>query len=319
MSTKLLANTDNSPACRGYPYAVDLQKVILYYGFAPVADPQAVRLWQRDLCESLGLKGRILISEHGINGTLGGPMKALKTYVKKTREYPGFGKIDFKWSDGTGKDFPKLSVKARRELVAFGAPEEIKVDLDGVIGGGVHLKPEEVNELVAERGDDVVFFDGRNAFEAKIGRFRDAVIPDTVTTRDFLQELESGKYDHLKHKAVVTYCTGGIRCEVLSVLMKNRGFAEVYQIEGGVVRYGNTFGDDGLWEGSLYTFDGRMTIDFSDHTKVLGACEVCNGQTTTFVECSNVLCVEQVLRCDTCTTPECAHDLSRQHRMDLVG
>ena len=158
-----------------------LQKVILYFGFAPVADPQAVRLWQRDLCESLGLKGRILISEHGINGTLGGDMQALKTYVKKTKEYPGFGKIDFKWSDGTGNDFPKLKVKARKELVAFGAPDEVKVDLNGVIGGGTHLKPEEVDALVAARGEEVVFFDGRNAFEAKIGKFKDAIVPDTVT------------------------------------------------------------------------------------------------------------------------------------------
>lgn len=298
---------------------MDLQKVILYYGFAPVADPQALRLWQRDLCESLGIKGRILISEHGINGTLGGSMQALKTYVKKTKEYPGFGKIDFKWSDGTGNEFPRLRVKARKELVAFGAPDELKVDLDGVIGGGVHLKPAEVDQLVANRGEDVVFFDGRNAFEAKIGRFRGAVVPDTVTTRDFIAEIESGKYDHLKDKAVITYCTGGIRCEILSVLMKNRGFAEIYQIEGGIVRYGNAFADSSHWEGSLYTFDGRMTIDFSDQTKVLGACEVCEAPTNTFRQCDNVLCVEQVLLCDGCEAPACSHDLSRQHRVELVG
>ena len=298
---------------------MDLRKVILYYGFAPVVDPQALRLWQRDLCESLGLKGRILISEHGINGTLGGPMKALKTYVKKTKEYPGFGKIDFKWSDGTGDEFPRLSVKVRAELVAFGAADEVKVDLDGVIGGGVHLKPEEVDALVSERGDEVVFFDGRNAFEAKIGRFRNAVVPDTVTTRDFIAELESGKYDHLKDRPIVTYCTGGIRCEILSVLMKNRGFGEVYQIDGGIVRYGNAFGDRSLWEGSLYTFDGRMTIDFSNDPQLLGICEACAAPTKTFRECANPLCVEQVLLCDGCAAPACAHDLSRQHRMDLVG
>ena len=298
---------------------MELQKVILYFGFAPIADPQAVRLWQRDLCESLGLKGRILISEHGINGTLGGDMASLKTYVKKTKEYPGFGKIDFKWSDGTGNDFPKLKVKARKELVAFGAPGEVKVDLDGVIGGGTHLKPEEVDALVAERGDEVVFFDGRNAFEAKIGKFKNAIVPDTVTSRDFLQEIESGKYDHLKDKPVVTYCTGGIRCEILSVLMKNRGFSEIYQIEGGIVRYGNKFGDSSLWEGSLYTFDGRMTIDFSPDTKVLGECEVCCEPTKDFRACSNDLCVEQVLLCDSCSAPDCSHDVKRQHNVELVG
>ena len=195
---------------------MELQKVILYYGFAPVADPEALKLWQRTLCESLGLKGRILVSKHGINGTLGGDMSALKKYVRATKEYPGFGKIDFKWSDGTGTEFPRLSVKSRKELVAFQTPDEVLVDKSGVTNGGKHLKPAQVNQLVEERGDEVVFFDGRNAFEAKIGKFKNAVVPDVETTHDFVAELESGKYDHLKDKPIVTYCTGGIRCEILS-------------------------------------------------------------------------------------------------------
>jgi predicted sulfurtransferase len=131
-------------------------------------------------------------------------------------------------------------VKVRPELVAFGYPDEIKVDKNGVIGGGKHLRPAQVDELVAQRGDDVVFFDGRNAFEAQVGRFKNAVVPDTVTTRDFVSEIESGKYDHLKDKPIVTYCTGGIRCEVLSSVMKTRGFKEVYQIDGGIVSYGKS-------------------------------------------------------------------------------
>ena len=108
---------------RGAP--VTLQKVILFYGFAPVSDPTALRLWQRDLCENLDLTGRIIISQHGINGTLGGSMRALKKYVRKTREFPGFGKIDFKWSTGTGDDFPKLVVRVRDEIVSFGAADEL--------------------------------------------------------------------------------------------------------------------------------------------------------------------------------------------------
>ena len=171
---------------------MDLQKIILYYGFAPVPDPEAMKLWQRTLCESLGLKGRILISKHGINGTLGGDMEALKKYARATKEYPGFNKIDFKWSDGTGNDFPRLRVRSRSELVAFGATEELKVGPKGIIGGGKHLKPEEVNQLVSDRGDEVVFFDGRNAFEAQIGKFKNAVVPDVETTHDFVKEIESG-------------------------------------------------------------------------------------------------------------------------------
>ena len=184
---------------------MELQKVILYYGFTPLSDPEAVMLWQRTLCESLNLKGRILLSTHGINGTLGGDMSALKRYIRQTKLYPGFKGVDFKWSDGTGRDFPRLRVRVRDEIVSFGAPGELVVDENGVVDGGVHLRPEQVHQLVAERGDDVVFFDGRNAFEAKIGRFKNAVVPDVSTTRDFVNELESGKYDHLKSRPIVTY------------------------------------------------------------------------------------------------------------------
>lgn len=278
----------------------DLQKVILYYGFTPVADPEAVRLWQRDLCEGLGLTGRILISPHGINGTLGGPMSALKRYVAKTREYPGLRHMDVKWSEGTGHDFPRLRVRARDEIVSFGAPGELAVDEHGVIGGGTHLSPREVHDLVAERGDDVVFFDGRNAFEARIGRFKGAIVPDVDTTRDFVDVLDSGVYDHLKSRPIVTYCTGGIRCEVLSSLMRARGFTEVYQIAGGVVRYGEAYGNDGLWEGSLYVFDERMTQEFGEGTAVIGRCDGCGAPTSTYRNCAEPSCRAMLLVCPVC-------------------
>jgi len=177
---------------------MNLPKVILYYIFTPLSDPAAIKIWQKNLCQSLNLKGRIIISPHGINGTLGGEMNDLKKYIRQTRSYEGFAKMKFKWSEGTGNDFPKLSVKVRAELVAFGYPNEIKVDKNGVVGGGKHLKPAQVDELVAKHGDDVVFFDGRNAYEAKVGRFKNAVVPQVETSRDFVQEIESGKYDHLK-------------------------------------------------------------------------------------------------------------------------
>jgi UPF0176 protein len=239
-------------------YNIAVQKIILFYTFTPVSEPEVLRLWQKVLCEKLHLKGRIIISKHGINGTLGGHIDDVKAYVKEVKTYSPFKNITFKWSDGTGEDFPKLSVKVRDEIVSFGAADELKVDEHGVVGGGKHLKPEEVHKLVEERGKDVVFFDGRNAYEAKVGKFKNAVVPNTATTKDFLKELESDKYNDFKDKPVVTYCTGGIRCEVLSSLMKNRGFTEVYQMDGGIVKYGEKYADDGLWEGSLYVFDNRM-------------------------------------------------------------
>ena len=276
------------------------EKIILYYAFTPIKDPEAIQLWQKTLCESLGLKGRILISKHGINGTLGGEISAIRKYVRATKEYPGFRKIDFKYSDGSAEDFPRLRVRVRNELVAFGAQEELEVGPKGIIGGGQHLEPAEVNQLVQDRGEEVVFFDGRNAFEAKIGKFRNAVVPEVETTHDFVKEIESGKYDHLKDKPIVTYCTGGIRCEILSVAMKNRGFQEVYQIKGGIVRYGEKFGDKGLWEGSLYVFDDRMKMDFSPEVKTIGECEACGGKTSNFRDCASLACRDLVLLCDSC-------------------
>jgi UPF0176 protein len=286
---------------------VAIPKILLYYVFTPLSDPDAIRLWQRDLCESLGLRGRILISKDGLNGTVGGDLPALKRYVRKTRQYAPFAGIDFKWSEGTGidesgasLDFPRLVVKVRDEIVSFGSPESLTVEAGGVVGGGTRLAPAELHQLVAERGDDVVFFDGRNAFEAEIGRFRGAVVPDVANTREFAAELDSGKYDHLKGQPVVTYCTGGIRCEVLSSLMKDRGFGEVYQLEGGIVRYGEAYGDDGLWDGSLYVFDQRMSVDFSDHAAVLGQCQVCGQGTKNMLNCRDLSCREQLVVCADC-------------------
>ena len=298
-------------------------KIILYYGFAPVADPETLKLWQSTLCESLNLKGRILISRHGINGTLGGDMDDLKKYVKQTKQYPGFKKIDFKWSEGTGNDFPRLSVKVRDELITFGASDEIEVNESGVINGGKHLTPEEVHQLVENRGDEVIFFDGRNSYEAKVGKFKNAVVPNVNTTKDFIAELESGKYDSLKSKPVVTYCTGGIRCEVLSAVMKKRGFQEVYQMSGGIVRYGEKFKDEGYWEGSLYTFDGRMTIDFSEKTHVIGKCDKCGAATKSFRNCADDYCHQLYLLCDACNSDPlnlaCTHIQSETRDPEAVG
>ncbi|MCU1559320.1 rhodanese-related sulfurtransferase [Mycetocola sp.] len=281
-----------------------ISKILLYYVFTPLADPDAVRLWQRDLAESLNLRGRILLSKDGLNGTIGGELTAVKKYLRKTREYPAFKNLDVKWSEGTGLDeggasldFPRLVVKVRDEIVSFGAPGELEVNANGVVGGGTKLQPSELHDLVAERGDDVVFFDGRNSFEAEIGRFKDAIVPDVSNTREFVAELDSGKYDHLKDKPVVTYCTGGIRCEVLSGLMKSRGFGEVYQLDGGVVRYGETYGDDGLWEGSLYVFDNRMSMDFSDHAAVVGSCAFCGAASRHMQNCADPSCRTQLVLC----------------------
>jgi UPF0176 protein len=276
-----------------------MQKIILYYKFTPVKDPATTVLWQKELCKRLGLKGRIIISKHGINGTLGGNVKDLKEYIKENN-LTIFKGITYKWSNGGADDFPRLSVKNRPELVAFSAPDEIKVNEKGVIGGGKHLKPKQVHKLIEEKKGEVVFFDGRNAYEAQIGKFKNAVVPNVRTSHDFIKEIEDPKYDGIKDKPIISYCTGGIRCEALSALMKNRGFKEVYQIDGGIVKYGEEFGDDGLWEGSLYVFDKRMDTKFSDKAKTIGICIKCSAKTSNFENCAYKPCNNLVLMCRDC-------------------
>jgi UPF0176 protein len=273
-------------------------KIVLFYAFTPLGDPEAMRLWQRDLAESLHLRGRVLVSHQGLNGTLGGDLPDVKRWLKKTRQHPALAELDVKWAEGTGDDFPRLSVKVRDEIVTFGAPDELQVDGSGVVGTGERLSPDELHELVDR--EQVTFFDGRNEYESRIGRFRGAVVPDVATTRDFVAELDSGRYDHLKDEPVVTYCTGGVRCEVLSSLMTARGFSRVYQLDGGVVRYGERVGDDGLWDGSLYVFDGRGSVEFSDHAAVIGRCEVCGTATSRMQNCVDVQCREQLVACEGC-------------------
>lgn len=276
------------------------EKVILYYKFTPIIDPQTTMYWQKALCRELGIKGRILISEHGINGTLGGDVRALKDYVKEMNTHQSFKKTIYKWSEGSAADFPRLSVKVKKEIVAFNAADELKVDEKGVVGGGKHLKPAALHKLIEEKGDDVIFYDGRNAYEAQVGRFKNTVVPDVNTSRDFIKDIEEGEISKYKDKPIVTYCTGGIRCEILSSLMKNRGYQEVYQMDGGIVKYGERFKNNGYWEGKLYVFDGRMVTAFSEDAEDLADCVHCNGKTSRFINCMNKQCNKLILVCEDC-------------------
>ena len=277
-----------------------MQKIILYYQFADIRDPSLLMYWQRSLCEKLNLRGRIIISEQGINGTLGGNIVDLKKYINETKQYSPLKDTDFKWSNGLREDFPKLSIKVREEIVTFNAKPEIKLNERGIVGGGIKLKPSDLHKLLKEKADEVIFFDGRNMHESKIGRFKGAITPRVETTREFIDEIEKPEYEKIKNKTVVTYCTGGIRCEVLSVLMKNRGFKEVYQLDGGIVKYGEKFKDEGLWEGSLYVFDGRISVKFSDKAKDIAECIYCKSKTSHYINCANKQCNKLILVCEKC-------------------
>lgn len=269
-----------------------MEKIILFYKFVPVTDPETVMFWQRNLCERLNLKGRLIISKQGINGTLGGDIKNVKMYIRDMNRHPLFKKIQYKWSDGSREDFPRLSVKVRDELVTL-APGE---DFD-VFKSTKGLKPKAWHKYL-EQNPDAIVLDARNDYESDIGAFRgkNVVKPKIKNFRDIKPELDKLP----KNQPVLTYCTGDIRCEYLSAYMKHKGFDEVYHLDGGIVKYGEEYQDDGYWEGKCYVFDKRMNLAFSENSQDIGSCVHCGNSTSNYVNCVNVACNRQILVCINC-------------------
>lgn len=269
-----------------------MQKVILYYKFVEIADPETAKFWQRNLCERLGLKGRIIIADHGINGTLGGDIKDVKAYVREMNTHPAFKGIEYKWSDGSGEEFPKLSVKVRSELVTL-APEE-NFDVFNSTRG---LRPKEWHEYIKNH-PEVTILDARNDYESDIGAFENGNVikPGIGTFKEIKREVEKLPKD----QTVLTYCTGDIRCEYLSAYMKHQGFDNVYHLDGGIVKYGEEYGDGGYWQGKCFVFDQRLNVAFSEEAEDIGECVHCQSNTSRHTNCANLACNRLLLVCERC-------------------
>jgi UPF0176 protein len=261
---------------------------LLYYKYVNLPDPIAEMAWQRQLCECLGLKGRILLAQEGINGTVAGPTAAADAYIAAMNEHAQFSGIQYKRDAADFIPFPRLRVKVRDEIVTLGA----RVD---PAQAAPKLTPAQVHELVND--PDVIFFDARNYYESAIGRFKGAVTPDVTLFKDLPEALAG--YEHLKDARIVTYCTGGIRCEKASALMRQRGFSNVSQLEGGIIEYAKAY-PDGAFEGECFVFDERMSVGFSDKPAQLGQCHWCAGSTNTYHNCVNLQCNDLILVCDNC-------------------
>jgi predicted sulfurtransferase len=270
-----------------------MNKIILFYKYIHIKNPEAMRDWQRELCEKLGLKGRILIGEEGINATVGGSPKAADQYVATMKAHELFADVDYKESMADSDSFPKLKVKVRSEIVRLGIDPKLLTPENG----GKHLTPEQTHKLLSEKPEDLVILDARNAFEAKIGKFENAIVPDIETFREFPDYVEKN-LEQFKDKQVLMYCTGGIRCERASALLKSKNVAkEVYQIEGGIHRYVEKF-PDGFFRGKNYVFDGRIAMKVNDD--ILSNCELCQNPCDDYTNCINAFCNKQFTACSSC-------------------
>ena len=269
-------------------------EVLLYYTFVRVPEPHLVRQEQEYLCSHLGLKGRILIAEEGINGTVSGPAKATAAYREFMQRHPLFRGIEFKTDPAVGHAFRKLNVRVKPELVHLGLPRT----WDAGQTTAPFIEPEAMRELLRSPREDVVILDTRSRYEVEVGKFRGAVTLPIEHFRELPEHM--GALEAYKDKTLVTYCTGGIRCEKLTGWLLQNGFEKVYQLRGGIIRYGHEVGGEGF-EGKCYVFDGRLAVEVNtvDPT-VVGHCSRCQAPTEQLVNCANADCNAHLLLCPAC-------------------
>jgi UPF0176 protein len=247
--------------------------VILFYKYIPLESPENIKNVQQLWCKELGLYGRVLLASEGINATLEGTEEHIQEYIRRMESSDEFAGIQYKKSIGTGRAFPRLQVKVRKEVVTTRVEDR---DL-GPVGGvtGAYLDPQELHRWY-ESGKDFVVIDMRNDYEYSVGRFKNSIIPGELKNfRDLPKILP--QVEDLKDKTVVTVCTGGIRCEKASGFLKKNGFSDVYQLHHGMHTYLEQF-PDGYFEGKLYVFDERkLWHPRAEDAATIGQCEFCQA------------------------------------------
>jgi UPF0176 protein len=255
--------------------------VILFYKYVPIEDPAGLVESQRALCTSLGLKGRILIATEGINATLAGPREGIEQYIAALRSDARFADIQFKTSAGDENTFPKLMVKVRPEIVTLNAGVPLVPEIEN------QLPPAEWKRLL-EEDPNAVILDTRNRYEWQLGRFENAITCDIENFKD-LPAYVDGLKEELKDRKVLIYCTGGIRCEKASALLKSKGIMDVHQLHGGIVTYQEQFGNE-HWLGECFVFDQRLSVPVPDKLVQVGQCAHTGRTTNRVVNCIHDPC-----------------------------
>ena len=256
-------------------------EVLLYYQFFSIDDPSEFAARHRDWLRKREIRGRVYVSSEGINGTVAGTPAQMNEYRDMLRSIPGCERIEFKLDTSDFIPFAKLTCKVRREIVALHAGE-----LDPAEGGR-HLQPAEWRGVL-ESGEDYTLIDVRNDYESRIGHFDGAVLPPVSNFYDFPEWLEQAQIP--KDRKILMYCTGGIRCEKFSVLMKQKGWEDVNQLHGGILNYAKEEGG-AHFKGKCFVFDDRMAVPVNRaEEQVLGVCELTDKPADTYINCANMEC-----------------------------
>lgn len=272
--------------------------VLLYYKYVTLPRPEKLLKAQKALCTELNLKGRIIISEEGINGTVAGLHADIAQYQQATSAVSELQDMEWKTSTASEQVFPKLKVKLRDEIVTLGIK---KTGSDVSISNKAHyIEPEQLVELY-DQDQDFMILDARNAYEAELGKFKNALIPPIDAFRDF-PEFVAKHLSEYKNKPVVTYCTGGVRCEKASAYLREQGFSDVRQLHGGVHVYAEKTGGK-YFEGELFVFDKRLHLEVNKvNPTVISHCKYCQQATTRLVDCAEQACGELFVCCPDCET-----------------
>ena len=223
------------------------------YKFEPVENPvELVRMYQQK-CDELKLKGTMLISKNGINFSLAGTQQATDTIIAFLEEDNRFLNIPLKVTYSETQPFRRMKVRLKKEIISLGRKDINPRELTGE-----RISPQDLKNLLDNK-EDVLVLDTRNEYETRVGKFENAIDLNLDTFRDFPKAIESLPEEY-KDKQIVMYCTGGIRCEKASAVMMKAGFADVKQLEGGVLDYFKETGG-AYWEGDCFVFDERVALD----------------------------------------------------------
>ncbi len=239
--------------------------VAALYRFVPLNDYAELREPIGSQMDSLGVRGTLLLASEGINGTVAGSRRGIDDLLAYLRADPRLAELDVKESACDTMPFKRARVRLKKEIVTLGVD-----GIDPLDSVGTYVDPEDWNDLIND--PDVTLVDTRNDYEVAIGTFRGAVSPDTHTFREF-PEFVQEQLDPGKHKKVAMFCTGGIRCEKSTALLKQQGFDEVYHLRGGILKYLETVPEEeSQWEGECFVFDRRVSVG---HGLAVGDHEMC--------------------------------------------